>query len=224
MGSMTAAPQSGGALLSRPVWCDGLRAPDSWPCFQNCSVLVAEDEAVQALDLAITLNDFGCTVLGPASSVAEAASLLDKARPNLALLDVRLRDGDVEPLAESLTAVGIPFALVTGYGSDIPSAHPLLSQVPRLGKPYSVLTLGEQVWRLFQTDLEQRLAQAELQITQAEKLIARQAKLIQRLARQNQDTSLAERLLREMERSLELMWAHWQHMLRETLREQTDLL
>src|SRR5215213_8059540 len=98
MGSMTAAPQGGGALLSRPAWCDGLRAHDSWPCFQDCSVLVAEDEAVQALDLAITLNDFGCTVLGPASSVAEATSLLDKARPNLALLDVRLRDGGVEPL------------------------------------------------------------------------------------------------------------------------------
>jgi DNA-binding LytR/AlgR family response regulator len=189
------------------------------PDLAGIKVLVAEDEAVQALDLATILGEFGCRVVGPTSSVVAAMDLLSKDRPDLALLDVRLQDGSVEPLAEKLAAVDVPFALVTGYGGT-PFAHPLLNQAPRLDKPYGILELGEQVHRLFRAHIEQRLAHVELQLVQTEERIARQAETIQRLTRRGQDASVAEAQRQGMEQSLELMRAHRSSL----LREQIDLL
>ena len=62
-------------------------------------VLVAEDQAVIAMDLAMTLREFGCAVLGPAASVAEALALAGRERPDAALLDLGLSDGPAVPVA-----------------------------------------------------------------------------------------------------------------------------
>jgi two-component system, response regulator PdtaR len=56
-------------------------------------ILVAEDEALVALVLELALGSAGHQVLGPAAEVDEALRLAEERRPDLALLDIRLRDG-----------------------------------------------------------------------------------------------------------------------------------
>lgn len=109
------------------------RADGSRPA--GARVLVAEAEAVIALDLEATLRGFGCAVLGPVASVADALALLGRERPDAALLELDLRDGHAAPLAEALARLGVPFALVTAHdrgGRD----GPALDGAARVTKPY----------------------------------------------------------------------------------------
>lgn len=56
-------------------------------------ILVVEDEAVIATSLAVALVHAGHEVLGPAPDEAKALRLAAEGRPDLALVDIRLRDG-----------------------------------------------------------------------------------------------------------------------------------
>lgn len=99
-------------------------------------LLVAEDISVIAFDLADLSQELGCEVLGPAPSVADAMSLLEERRPDLALLDAELADGSAAPVAAHLRAMGVPFAVVTGHAADgLPEA--VLREAPCLVKPYT---------------------------------------------------------------------------------------
>jgi CheY-like chemotaxis protein len=113
---------------------------------------VVEDEAIQALDLACSLEAFGCTVLGPVSTVPETIELLGRERPDLVLLDVVLRDGTVLPVAERLVASGVPFVLSTGQDRALLD-HPLLHGAPCLRKPYLSAELLRCVRELFRLDM-----------------------------------------------------------------------
>jgi len=97
-------------------------------------VLVAEDNWDMAHDIVRALSDCGATVFGPVGSVSDAMELLDRiiGRLNAALLDIRLGDGKVFPVAERLHRFGVPFAFVTGYDDEVPS---LFAGVPRAHKP-----------------------------------------------------------------------------------------
>jgi len=77
-------------------------------------VLVAEDEAFIALDLALAIEDAGGEVIGPAASVKEALALIDGRTVTAAILDVNLADQDISPVAEVLLTLGIPVILQTG--------------------------------------------------------------------------------------------------------------
>lgn len=79
-------------------------------------VLVVEDEYLIAGLLAEALVEQAATVVGPASSVERALALVAQADTlDMAVLDVNLRGEDVYPVADVLTARGVPFVLVTGY-------------------------------------------------------------------------------------------------------------
>ena len=57
-------------------------------------ILIVEDEALIAWMLADSLEDAGHEVVGPAATMAEALALCEAAPPpELAVLDVNLRDG-----------------------------------------------------------------------------------------------------------------------------------
>ena len=56
-------------------------------------ILIVEDEALIAMMLADSLEGGGHEVMGPASTMGEALALCETALPELALLDVNLRDG-----------------------------------------------------------------------------------------------------------------------------------
>jgi DNA-binding response OmpR family regulator len=119
--------------------------PDQ-PVLAGSTVLVAEDEAVVALELEATLRRQGCVVLGPAVTVAEGLALLAGETPSAALVNARLQDGSALPLVTALRAAGVPVGLATGYGAGELEAP--LRELPVLSKPHHPFAVLAFVGRL----------------------------------------------------------------------------
>ena len=92
--------------------------------------------------------DLGYEVVGPASTVDEALSLLASNPCDGAVLDVTLANGVVStPVAEALRSRGIPFLFASGHGAgglDNPGNAPVLS------KPFLSNDLEKALRRLFE--------------------------------------------------------------------------
>lgn len=99
-------------------------------------VLLVEDEPLIAMFAEMALTDAGADIVGPAAGVAEAAGLIERSPPDLALVDVRLRGGESGyAVADLLAGRNIPFVLATGLApQDLPEAH---RNRPVLSKPYT---------------------------------------------------------------------------------------
>lgn len=104
-------------------------------------VLVAEDELLVAMDTEFMLEQCGCAIVGPAASVEKALALIRADCPDAAVLDVNLAGRRVWPVAEFLREAGVPFVLVTGYGSS--EVRDDFRSRPILAKPTSLAALGE---------------------------------------------------------------------------------
>lgn len=85
----------------------------------DCSILVAEDEGLIALDLQMSLEDEGARVVGPYATVESCLDAVEKQSFDFAILDVNLRGKNVFPVAEKLMRRGIPFVFHTGHGDRI---------------------------------------------------------------------------------------------------------
>lgn len=105
------------------------------------SVLVVEDEFYFADDIASFFKSKGVDVVGPSGSLDEAMSLAEQnKRIDGAVLDIRLRDGHVYPLADTLRRRGVPFVFVTAYAADqLPSRF---LDVPVVAKPYEIADIS----------------------------------------------------------------------------------
>jgi DNA-binding response OmpR family regulator len=77
------------------------------------TVLLVEAETLVGLTLAIDLEEVGYEVIGPFASCADASTWLAEATPDLAVLDIALKDGDCRPLARELRSRDVPFLLYT---------------------------------------------------------------------------------------------------------------
>ncbi len=102
---------------------------------QSLTVLVVEDELLIAMDLEMTLEKHGHTVLGPATSIKSALSLLEHTRPDVALLDINLRGQVIVPVAERLRDMKVPFVLSSAYRSFDFIGSDVLSNAENIGKP-----------------------------------------------------------------------------------------
>ncbi|WP_109467793.1 response regulator [Albibacillus kandeliae] len=78
-------------------------------------VLICEDEIVVSMDIMFMLSDLGYEVVGQCASVAEGMKLLSKVRPDAAILDVRVKDGEVFPLARELQKLGTHIVFHSGH-------------------------------------------------------------------------------------------------------------
>lgn len=109
-------------------------APDVALTLRGRRVLVVEDDFFLALDLEEQLEAAGAIVVGPVPSIKDAALLLAIARGiDLALLDVNLGGELVYPLADQLTAMGVPLVFVTVFARHEMPAR--FEAVPRCEKP-----------------------------------------------------------------------------------------
>jgi DNA-binding NtrC family response regulator len=86
----------------------------STPTLEGLRVLVVDDEMIIALDIECMLREAGAVVIGPACDVAEGLALARGESLSVAVLDVRLGAGTVEPLAEALFDRGVPFVFYSG--------------------------------------------------------------------------------------------------------------
>ena len=99
-------------------------------------VLIVEDEALIAMELAERLAEFGYDVLGPAMTLEEADQLLAAETPDAALLDANLSGRSSVDLGVALHARGVPFAFCTGY-DKVKNLPQQLANTPTLTKPIS---------------------------------------------------------------------------------------
>ena len=102
-------------------------------------ILVVEDEYLVAEDVRRWLQGQGAEVIGPASRVARAHSLIASERIDAAVLDVHVAGELVFPAADALHERRIPFLFMSGFGRSIVPRR--FSHVQLLEKPLSVETL-----------------------------------------------------------------------------------
>ncbi|MXQ11920.1 response regulator [Microvirga makkahensis] len=103
--------------------------------------MIVEDQALIGMSLEASLEDAGFVVEGPFMSKAQALSWLENDTPDIALLDVMIKDGTSVEIARALKSRGVPFAVYSGLprNADGPSE---LRNVPWLEKPVSRETLA----------------------------------------------------------------------------------
>ena len=99
-------------------------------------ILVAEDEPIVAFDLCDTVEEAGYEVEGPHSGVSAATQAFESGKPDLAILDITLDDGEVFALARQLEADNVPIIFHSGRLSreeveeQFPSATTLVKPCP----------------------------------------------------------------------------------------------
>ncbi len=124
---------------------------------QGTRILVAEDDAILAFDLGITLQKAGAKILGPTLTLAHTLTLAQTAPLSAAVLDISLRDEEVFPAAHTLRGRGVGIVFYTGYAAvdqlkrDWPDAQVLT-------KPTPARLLVEAVRRVLRPDTNQAAA------------------------------------------------------------------
>jgi two-component SAPR family response regulator len=81
-------------------------------------LLLAEDEALVAIDIKDMLVELGFEVVGPCNKVTQALAVVTNHDVDAAILDVNLGGELIYPVADCLIAKGVPFVFTTGYGAE----------------------------------------------------------------------------------------------------------
>jgi hypothetical protein len=115
-------------------------------------VLLAEDEAIIAIDLEDSLQAAGFAVAGPFATNAQAEAWLKTGRPDVACLDHELRDGPSDALVRALEARGVPALIFSGHdaGRELLSE---LSTATWVMKPVVISTLLDKLRRIMRGGL-----------------------------------------------------------------------
>ena len=83
-------------------------------------VLVVEDSWHVSTGLRMLLESRGATVDGPVATTADAMRLVSESTPDVAIVDINLRDGELSyELIDRLQDRGIRIVVLTGY-ADVP--------------------------------------------------------------------------------------------------------
>lgn len=97
-------------------------------------ILVVEDEALIAMEIADALEEGGFEVIGPCHTVSQALNwLADPDCCDAAVLDANLHNVSAQPVAVALLTLQVPFVVVSGYlQSQLPG---VLAEATLLAKP-----------------------------------------------------------------------------------------
>jgi CheY-like chemotaxis protein len=76
--------------------------------------LVVEDEMLVAMMIEDMLADLGCKSVSSAATIDQALALIAAQAFDVAMLDMNLNGKDSHPVAEALSARGVPFFYATG--------------------------------------------------------------------------------------------------------------
>jgi CheY-like chemotaxis protein len=107
-------------------------------------VLVVEDEMLVLIMIEDMLADLGCRSVTSAATVDKALALIDAQAFDFAILDINLNGRDSHPVAEALSARGVPLVYSTGntdHGSrDGCSDRPVLRKPFKYEELVAILT------------------------------------------------------------------------------------
>lgn len=112
------------------------------------SILLVEDEFLIAMEMEAILTAHGFVVVGPVGTVDGALELLNRQRPDAAVLDINLRGMAVTPVARTLREMNIPFVIASAYGASDMPADVALRDAVKVGKPIKTAALLEILRRL----------------------------------------------------------------------------
>ncbi len=106
-------------------------------------ILIIEDEAIIAMNIAAVVRSCGHTVVATAARKDRAIELAREHRPNLVLADVQLQDGrdGIEAVREILRSVKAPVIFVTGYPERLLTGEGIEPAFV-IAKPFAPETLG----------------------------------------------------------------------------------
>lgn len=114
---------------------------------KNHRMLIVEDEPLIAIEIEDALIEAEFRIAGVVSSVADAIALIQQGQCEGAVLDANLFGSSSAPIAEALTAQGIPYVVLSGYLSEqLPNA---LQSAPFVTKPLRVQQLQNALNALF---------------------------------------------------------------------------
>ena len=97
-------------------------------------VLIVEDEALVAMMVEDAVESAGHEIAASVSNITDAVAAVMRDNFDVALLDMNLHGQKAHALPVSLTARGIPFAFVTGYGHAGLLAQ--FASAPVVNKPF----------------------------------------------------------------------------------------
>lgn len=128
--------------------------------FSETKVLVVEDEIVIAEDIADWVTAAGGKVIGPAQTVARALELIGTTPVDAAILDSRLPDRDVTPVARLLMARNVPVIVYSGMGlpDELAAAYP---NIPLILKPAPTAGVVKRLVTLFREQMRPPMTEAE---------------------------------------------------------------
>lgn len=107
--------------------------------------LILEDQFIIAMDCEDMLLRLGAEKVEVCSHVEEAMACLDRALPDVAVLDVNLGGATSHAVAERLAQAGVPYLFATGY-DDVALAG--VGDAATLRKPYNLAALDAALGRL----------------------------------------------------------------------------
>jgi two-component SAPR family response regulator len=108
-------------------------------------ILVVEDDFNIANAISMAFKANGAEIIGPVGNVRDALALVDNpGQIDGAVLDVKLRDEFIYPVAEALRVKNVSMVFTTGY--DETSLAPAFADIPCLQKP---VTIGRLTRALF---------------------------------------------------------------------------
>jgi CheY-like chemotaxis protein len=123
------------------------------PELADLRILIVEDMFLVAMEIERMMTELKCRIVGggPVPRLQKALAIVRAHGPggeiDGVLLDVNLNGEESYPIAEELIALGIPFILMTGYGSpSIPEQH---RRRPRLTKPFGYQDLIDMMVMVF---------------------------------------------------------------------------
>jgi ActR/RegA family two-component response regulator len=105
-------------------------------------IMICEDDLLLAMDLAHEIEDAGSQVVGTFYSSFDAWNAAELLRPDIAVIDLQLADGDSGlPLATHLAEMGCKVIVVSG--STL--VHPELGRIPHafVSKPVPAGIIAE---------------------------------------------------------------------------------
>ena len=136
----------------------------------KATILIVEDEAIVAADIAGKLNGLGYEVVGTAARGEDAIALSGRLRPRLVLMDIRLKgpmDG-IEAAGAIRNQHDIPVIYLTGSDADTLARAKVTGPFGFVLKPYDERDLATQIEMAlfkYQTDRQLREQREWLRVT-----------------------------------------------------------
>lgn len=146
-------------------------------------ILVADDEFLVATELTAWLVDGGYTTVGPVSSGQEAIRLATLASPDLALLDIRMPNGDGLSAAKTLMRdLSIPVIILTAYGDAenvrVAEEAGVFAYLIKPAEPEQLKAAIEIAWGRYKRFLEEQAERVRLSRRLEERKVVEQAKWV----------------------------------------------